>query len=476
MSLNRQVGGSYEKKLRLLKRCWLNPLLKFMSHTVRHAQRCAAHMVSPLGIFQNVIKEKKMTIETIDCPHCEAEINIREVLASQVEDAVKRKSEDLEAQHRSRSSTLADRESAIKQEEANFQSRVADEVTSKLAEKESQIKQQILKDQELASKAKDSELEALHQQLNSYRKLDAENESLKRELANTEDKVRLEEQQKLSQDRAKIREEAIASTTAQYDSQLAEYQLQLSQTQKALQEAQRKASQRSQQLQGEVAELNIEEALRNEYVDDEVAEVPKGIPGADCELIVNGKTLKPAGSILIESKAAQTFRKEYLEKFKNDLAESDAVLGVLVTRTLPASAGQQLFLQDGPIFIAHTSVAMMCIAILRNQLITTNRRKTVEDFRASKAEQLYSLVTSEDFILRMHYCFHLYSQAAEKRKKSRRDIQRSWATEDKTWGQFEKFITESLGEVQPLMPANVIARIEPEEDEQQHFIESKVRH
>ena len=447
-----------------------------MGRTASTSEDEPSMMVSPLGNLLNVIEEKKMTIETIDCPHCEAEIDVREVLASQVAEAVKRKSEDLEAHHRSKNSTLADRERAIEQKEANFQSRVADEVTSKLAEKESQIKQRMLKDQELASKAKDSELEALHQQLSNYRKLDAENESLKRELANTEDKVRLEEQQKLSQDRAKIREEAIASTTAQYDSQLAEYQLQLSQTQKALQDAQRKASQRSQQLQGEVAELNIEEALRNEYVDDEIAEVPKGIPGADCELIVNGKTLKPAGSILIESKAAQTFRKEYLEKFKNDLAESDAILGVLVTRTLPASAGQQLFLQDGPIFIAHTSVAMMCIAILRNQLITTNRRKAVEDFRASKAEQLYSLVTSEDFILRMHYCFHLYSQAAEKRKKSRRDIQRSWATEDKTWGQFEKFITESLGEVQPLMPANVIARIEPEEDEQQHFIESKVHH
>ena len=213
-----------------------------MGRTASTSEDEPSMMVSPLGNLLNVIEEKKMTIETIDCPHCEAEIDVREVLASQVAEAVKRKSEDLEAHHRSKNSTLADRERAIEQKEANFQSRVADEVTSKLAEKESQIKQRMLKDQELASKAKDSELEALHQQLSNYRKLDAENESLKRELANTEDKVRLEEQQKLSQDRAKIREEAIASTTAQYDSQLAEYQLQLSQTQKALQDAQRKAS------------------------------------------------------------------------------------------------------------------------------------------------------------------------------------------------------------------------------------------
>ncbi|QQS44189.1 DUF2130 domain-containing protein [Candidatus Roizmanbacteria bacterium] len=69
----------------------------------------------------------------------------------------------------------------------------------------------------------------------------------------------------------------------------------LSDVLKANEELRRKLEQGSQQMQGEILELALEELLQKEFPFDEIKEVPKGVNGADIIQIVRNRAGKSAG-------------------------------------------------------------------------------------------------------------------------------------------------------------------------------------
>ena len=395
-----------------------------------------------------------MTTNTLDCPHCGAEIDIQDAFEGRVAAAVESKAAELESEYK-----------------ASFNQQVNEQV----AQRELQIRRDALSDYALEKESKDSEITDLRDEVKKLRGMAAENEALKLRIADTRDEVRLEEQQKYTQLLIDAKQEGREAAEEEYKPKLSQVQHQLSQTQKALQDADRKAAQGSQQTQGEVAELGLEEALRQQFLTDKVVPVPKGVAGADCKLIVNGKMPNPTGSILIESKATKTFRADYIEKLKSDLADSDATSAVLVTQTLPASAGDEKFMQDGPVTIVHTSVYMLAIALLRNELIKIKRLETVDDHRETIAAQLYSRVTSDDFVLKMQYASHLHSEIWKEDEKQEKQFLRSRAKKKVMRDKFDKAIIDMLSPLQPLMPTS-LPLIESDEDDQQLLIEPQICH
>ena len=89
------------------------------------------------------------------------------------------------------------------------------------------------------------------------------------------------------------------------------------------------------QLQGEVQELAIEEWLKEKYPFDTIDEVKKGARGADCMQIVHTRESQNCGKIYYESKRTKDFQKSWIEKFKADMREKGADIGVLVTDVMP---------------------------------------------------------------------------------------------------------------------------------------------
>jgi len=73
--------------------------------------------------------------------------------------------------------------------------------------------------------------------------------------------------------------------------------------QKQIEELKRKAEQGSQQLQGEVQELELEAVLSTKFPYDSIEPVPKGEHGGDILQRVNGHLGQRCGTILWESKA-----------------------------------------------------------------------------------------------------------------------------------------------------------------------------
>jgi len=72
--------------------------------------------------------------------------------------------------------------------------------------------------------------------------------------------------------------------------------------QKIIEELKEKSERGSQQLQGEVQELELEDFLKSNFPLDNIQPVPKGKRGADVIQIVINSQGKECGSIIWESK------------------------------------------------------------------------------------------------------------------------------------------------------------------------------
>ncbi|WP_240329605.1 DUF2130 domain-containing protein [Helicobacter suis] len=131
---------------------------------------------------------------------------------------------------------------------------------------------------------------------------------------------------------ADVRQQADKQACEKYEILLTQERVKIQRLEKAAQEMQKKAQPTSQELQGEAQEIAIEGYLRKNFPLDSIEEVKKGHRGPDCMQVVNDYKLQGCGVICYESKRTKDFKKEWIEKLKQDMQEHGAQVGVLVTQ------------------------------------------------------------------------------------------------------------------------------------------------
>ena len=176
--------------------------------------------------------------------------------------------------------------------------------------------------------------QARQQQLEFLRK--------EQELKNKEAELELSVQRKLQEGREKLtidirklEEQRIAAKETEFQLRLKELEEKLEAQKRLAEEMKRKAEQGSMQLQGEVQEMALEEMLRSTFPFDMIAEVGKGVRGADCVQIVRNNFGQECGKIIYESKRTTAFVADWIEKLKADMRSQAADVAVIVTKTMP---------------------------------------------------------------------------------------------------------------------------------------------
>ena len=187
-------------------------------------------------------------IKKIKCPKCGTSISIDDVLTHQIEDKLKQ--------------GFKDREKALRESLENDAKKV-------LAKKEEELRKQL---QKQLSQESDGEKKLLEKQLKEKDvKLQKANEN---ELALRQERNKLEEakkdfeiekQRQLDEERKGIFQEASKKATEEQHYIIAQLKKQLSDATKVKDELARKLEQGSQQSQGEVLELELEDLLKSEY-------------------------------------------------------------------------------------------------------------------------------------------------------------------------------------------------------------------
>lgn len=272
--------------------------------------------------------------------------------------------------------------------EKELKSKAKEEARTEILDKENQIK-------ELQQKAKVAEEAEL--------RLRKE----KREIEEAREKFELEKTRQLDTERQKIREEAEKAILEKEKYKLDEYEKKIKDMQAALVDAQRKGSQTSQQLQGEVQELDLENTLRRMYPYDEVGEVKKGENGADIRQTVRTDKGTVCGKILWESKRTKSFSELWVSKLKEDMRRDGAHIGVIVTQAMPLGVTDSITQIQGIWILMPDSIAPLS-ALLRKNLIDVARERHVAAHKQTTAESLYDYVTSNVFTQNVERMLRVY--------------------------------------------------------------------
>jgi len=221
---------------------------------------------------------------------------------------------------------------------------------------------------------------------------------------------------------------------------LAERDKQIEDMKKVIDDLQRKSQQGSQELQGEVLELDIQAALERQFPHDLIRPVPKGMTGADLIQDVRDTSLNACGQIIWEVKNTKHWQPAWLDKLKADQRESGAALAILVSVALPD--GVRGFAQMNGVWITDLAHYPMLALALRDQLQQIAFARAAGQGKNEKMEMLYQYLAGDEFRHRIEAIVEAFTAMRAQLDKERRAMQRHWAEREK---QIERVIASTTG-------------------------------
>jgi hypothetical protein len=270
-------------------------------------------------------------------------------------------------------------------------------------------------------------------------------------LADEKAAIELEVARKLAAGRAEIESHARAIEKERADFDKAELQKKLDDVSSKLAEAQQKAEQGSQQLQGEVLELVLEEQMRRAFPVDVFEEVRKGARGADLLQRVTTRSLQSAGTLLWEAKRARDWGRDWPAKLKEDMRASGADVGVLVTTTLPREipAGHAFGLHED-IWVCTWSAAVPLASALRERVLEVHKQRLVSSGKGEKMEALYDYLTSPQFAQKLKAVYAAFRTMQDDLARERSLTEQRWARREKQIASGMRELLGFAGDVQGL--------------------------
>ena len=391
---------------------------------------------------------------TIKCPNCGTEIDINEVLYHQLENkyknehlAEKKKLEaEIEAkrkEYKTHLDSLKAKEEEFKEQKEKFEEEIKKATQIQLkAERvklQENLRKEILDEQSESMAMLQKQLEEKSNQVKELNVAKAQIGQLQREKEEMESAIMAKAELALNEKLKLEKEKIQKATDEQNELKLRQKDEQLRQLQEQLQIAQRKAEQGSMQLQGEVQELAIEEWLKEKYPFDTIDEVKKGARGADCMQIVHTRESQNCGRIYYESKRTKDFQKSWIEKFKADMREKGADIGVLVTDVMPSDM-QRMGLYEG-IWICSFEEFKGLSAVLREQIIKIHHAMKSQENKTDKMSLLYGFLTSNEFKMQIEAIVEAFTTMQSDLDSEKRSMQRIWKQREK---QIEKVLDNTI--------------------------------
>jgi hypothetical protein len=235
----------------------------------------------------------------------------------------------------------------------------------------------------------------------------------------------LEKQRAIDAERAKIREAAQKDADDQSRLKIAEKDKTISDLQVKLQAALRQAEQGSQQLQGEVQELELESLLCSAFPQDSIEPVPKGEHGGDVIHRVAAPNGQYCGTILWESKRAKNWSDGWLSKLRDDQRAAKADVALIVTETLPKDV-ETFNLVDG-VWVTGYRCAIPVAIILRRSLIELAVARQAGEGQQTKMQLIYQYLTGPRFRHRIEAIVEKFADMHEDLQRERKSMTKLWA-------------------------------------------------
>ncbi len=396
-----------------------------------------------------------MTEPTIICPNCKTEIKLTESLAAPLIAATRRQFEQQLAQ---KDNDIAQREQAMREKEKQIaeakrtlDEQVADQVAAQLkSERERVIAEESRKAKlaaaaELDGKARElvelqEVLRMRDEKLAEAQKVQAELIRKQRELDDARRELELTVEKRIQEGLDATRQQAKKEAEDEQKLKVMEKEQTITAMQKQIEDLKRRAEQGSQQLQGEVQELELENLLRSKFPFDAIEPVPKGEYGGDVLHRVIGTGSQPSGIILWESKRTKNWSDGWLAKLREDQRSAKAEIAVIVSQVLPK--GIETFEMVEGIWVTHPRAALPVAMILRQSLLEIALARQATEGQQTKTEMVYQYLTGPRFRQRVEAIVEAFSSMQEDLDKERKAIMKQWAKRE---AQIERVMGATVG-------------------------------
>ncbi len=383
----------------------------------------------------------------IHCPNCGTIIDVNDILSHQLEEEIQKK---YQAQlNQTRDEFLKKQEQLIREKEEFeekkrrenelFQERFEVKLREERKLMEDRLKQKLATEQAEQFEVLQKELNEKSEQIKELGRTKAEIERLKREKDELKEAIQAEAMRQLNQQLVEEKEKIRRAEEERNELRVKELIKQLEDQKKLTEEMKRKQEQGSMQLQGEVQELAIEEWLANQFPLDTIDEIKKGARGGDCIQVVHTRTRQNCGTIYYESKRTKDFQPSWIEKFKADIREKGADIGVLVTEVMPSDM-ERMGLRDG-IWVCTFEEFKGLSAVLRESVIQWSNVVASQENKGDKMSLLYDFLTSSTFRMQVEAIVEGFSQMKSDLESEKRSMMRIWKQREK---QLDKVIVNTI--------------------------------
>ena len=377
-----------------------------------------------------------MNEPTITCSNCKSEIKLTESLAAPLIEATRLQFEHTIAE---KEAQIAKREAAISDQKAAIEKarEAIDEVVSQKlkAEREKIVteeakKARLILETDIERKAKEvADLQEVLKdrdiKLAEAQKTQVDLLRKQRELDDARRELDLTVEKKVQESLTVVRDKAKQEAEDGLKLKVLEKEEQIASMQRQIEELKRRAEQGSQQLQGEVLELELESLLRAKFPRDTIEPVAKGEFGGDVLQSVIGPVGQHCGSILWESKRTKNWSDGWLPKLRNDQRAAKADIALIVSDALPK--GVEAFDLIEGVWVTATRLAIPIAVALRQSLIELSAARQVNEGQQTKMEIVYQYLTGPRFRHRIEAIVEKFSDMQADLDKERKTMTRSWA-------------------------------------------------
>lgn len=402
-----------------------------------------------------------MNADKIICPNCKTEIPITEALQVQIEGRIRkeydRKWEARESALKEREDLASDREKDLVIERKSFEVLVSNRVKENLEKERGKLTTEIRSEEQTKVDLELAQLkstkDAQNKTIVEYKAkiLDAQKKQME---ANQEkENLEIEYQEKLNEEKGKIEQKVSGRIDEKYRLQMADKDKKLSDMALQLDETTRKLQQGSQQFQGEVLELELEQILKSNFPHDSIIPIPKGVKGADVLQKVLSPTGESCGTIIWESKRTKTWSDTWIKKLKDDQLEQKADLAIIYSSILPKDIKDFTVIEDVWI-TCHTSLLSIATA-LRSSLIEIARIKTTAIGKNQKMELLFAYLTGKEFAQRVGVILQTYIGMKNQLDQEKRAINRIWSKREKQIERVQTNLASMYGGLEEIVGASL---------------------
>ncbi|MEE9346208.1 MAG: DUF2130 domain-containing protein [Methylococcales bacterium] len=388
---------------------------------------------------------------TITCPKCATEIKLTESLAAPLIQATR---QEYEAKIAEKESDFSKRETELRAQQKtveNAQKAIDTQVAEKLKIEREVIATEEKKKAKLAAafdlhaKTKElSELQEVLQQKNAKleeaQKAQADLIRKQRELDDAKRELELTVEKRVQASIEEVREKATKKAEDSLKLKVSEKEEQISSMKRQIEQLKRKAEQGSQQLQGEVMELELEERLRSKFSFDSIEPVAKGEFGGDVIQRVVSPLGLSCGTILWESKRTKHWSDAWLVKLRGDQRTAKAEISVLISQTLPKNI--ESFSHVDGVWVTASQYALPLVTALRQTLIEVANSKQSQEGQQTKMEQVYDYLTGPRFRHRVEAIVEKFSEMQADLDREKKAMTRLWAKRE---AQIQGVIESTVG-------------------------------